>query len=379
MSAKEKNLFERELQKDPFAEEAADGLSSISPVDASADMSKLYRTLESRVKRSRRFIIYRIAASIAVLMIISSVFIVLNRNNAGTRLSETTGMPIAAEIQRNEPIVQHDEGSQQDKKAADAVKNITPEQPANAKAEENDDVVTESADVAKEEAHPAAGKIAEPDIVREYSARSMKIAAEPKTKIIGRVEGTVYSAEDDTPVPGASIVIKGKTTGAVTDSNGRFSLEVPDTKATLVASYIGMLPQEVSVSKDTFADIRLQPSTESLSEVVVVGYGVQKKSDEAIEEYVPPRPVTGQAAFNRYIEDNMVRPDSSSSGQRAVVVVGFHVLANGAIDSLKIIRSPGKAFSDEAIRLVKSGPRWQPAIRDGVRVEDDVRIRIVFK
>lgn len=381
MSGKEKNLFERELQKDPFAEEAIDGLSSMSAEDVSADLRKLQGVIEGRTKRSRRFTIYRIAASVAVLMIISSVFIIINRENAGTRLSETAGMREVAEIRRNEPIMQPEDEIKQGKSAEAKVRKqpqAKKEYEVNEESKKTE--VQEYADLAKEEQQPvAAEKAVNPDVnlVRDYSARSLSIAAAPGTRSSGKVEGTIYSAEDNMPVAGASVVVKGSSLGVITDTNGKFSLEVPDTKATLVASYIGMLPQEFNVSKDTSADVKLQPSTESLSEVVVVGYGTQKKADEAAGEYIPPRPVNGQAKFNRYIEENIRRPDSSS-GQRVVVVVSFKVLANGTIDSVKIVRSPDKAFSDEAIRLIESGPRWQPAKKDGAIIDDDVRVRIVF-
>ena len=59
--------------------------------------------------------------------------------------------------------------------------------------------------------------------------------------------------------------------------------------------------------------------------------------------------------------------------------LSFSVHTDGSIDSIKIIRSPGKIFSDEAIRLLRSGPSWQPAEENGQIIEDQVRLRIVFK
>jgi len=59
--------------------------------------------------------------------------------------------------------------------------------------------------------------------------------------------------------------------------------------------------------------------------------------------------------------------------------VNFKVDAEGKIDSIKIIRSPGKNFSDEAIRLIKEGPAWKPAEENGKRIDDGIKIKIVFK
>lgn len=77
---------------------------------------------------------------------------------------------------------------------------------------------------------------------------------------------------------GASIQVKGTTIGSITDIDGNYSLEVPD-DAVLVISYIGYIAQEVSVGIKNVVNIALKEDAEVLDEVVVVGYGVQKKSD----------------------------------------------------------------------------------------------------
>ncbi len=91
------------------------------------------------------------------------------------------------------------------------------------------------------------------------------------------VTGTVISAEDDQPVIGASVVVKGTTTGTVTDFEGRFSLNVPSSAKTLVFSYIGMASQEVAITSNM--RVLLKSDTQNLDEVVVTAYGgVMKKS-----------------------------------------------------------------------------------------------------
>ena len=91
-----------------------------------------------------------------------------------------------------------------------------------------------------------------------------------------QVTGTVISGEDDMPLPGVSVLIKGTTRGGVTDLDGKFSLSVQQGE-TLAFSFIGYLTQEVTVDNQSTIDIILQPDMQSLSEVVVVGYGEQKK------------------------------------------------------------------------------------------------------
>ena len=90
-----------------------------------------------------------------------------------------------------------------------------------------------------------------------------------------KVTGTVISAEDDGPIIGASIVVAGTTTGTVTDYNGAFTLDVPSNAKKLIVSYIGMKSVEVAVKP--IIKVTMESDSQNLDEVVVVGYGQQKK------------------------------------------------------------------------------------------------------
>ncbi len=91
------------------------------------------------------------------------------------------------------------------------------------------------------------------------------------------VRGRVTDEEGE-PLPGASVLEKGTTNGASTDLDGNFSVEVSE-EAILVISFIGYTPQEVSVNGRSQIDVQLNPDAGLLESVVVVGYGVQKRSD----------------------------------------------------------------------------------------------------
>jgi TonB-linked SusC/RagA family outer membrane protein len=90
-----------------------------------------------------------------------------------------------------------------------------------------------------------------------------------------RVTGKVISAEDNEPVIGASVLIKGTTTGSVTDQEGIFTLNAPASARTLVVSYVGMITQEVAVSPNV--TIVLQSNAQELGEVIVVAYGTTRR------------------------------------------------------------------------------------------------------
>ena len=86
----------------------------------------------------------------------------------------------------------------------------------------------------------------------------------------------VITDPDGEPLPGATVKMKGSTQGTVTDSNGNYSLSVPDANATLVFSYIGYATQEIQVGNQRVINVKLQEDTHQIEEVVVVGYGVQR-------------------------------------------------------------------------------------------------------
>jgi TonB-linked SusC/RagA family outer membrane protein len=91
------------------------------------------------------------------------------------------------------------------------------------------------------------------------------------------VTGTVLSSVDGTPLTGASITIKGKTGGTTTDASGKFSIKAAK-GAVLTISNVGYLDQDAVVTSEGVLNIALQPSVNSLEQVVVVGYGTQKKA-----------------------------------------------------------------------------------------------------
>ncbi len=93
------------------------------------------------------------------------------------------------------------------------------------------------------------------------------------------ITGTVTDNKQE-PLIGVNVVVKGNiSVGAITDLDGKYSLSVPEGKATLVFSYIGYVTQEVSVGSRNTVDVVLVDDAQALDEVVVVGYGVVKKRD----------------------------------------------------------------------------------------------------
>lgn len=92
------------------------------------------------------------------------------------------------------------------------------------------------------------------------------------------VTGKVISDEDRQSIPGVNIVIQGTTQGTVTDVDGNYRIRVPSTESVLVFSSIGFVTQEIRVGNRTLINVTMEPDVLALSEVVVVGYGEQRKA-----------------------------------------------------------------------------------------------------
>ena len=88
------------------------------------------------------------------------------------------------------------------------------------------------------------------------------------------VTGRVTSKEDATPLPGVNVIVKGTTSGTVTDSDGKFSVSIPAGGGSLVFSFIGLKTEEIPVGERAVVDVQLGLDITQLSDVVVTGTGV---------------------------------------------------------------------------------------------------------
>jgi len=91
-----------------------------------------------------------------------------------------------------------------------------------------------------------------------------------------KIAGTVTD-ESGNPMPGVNIQVEGTTTGVNSDINGKYSIDLPDRNSVLIFSFIGYTPQRISPEGKTVIDLTMVPDTKSLEEVLVIGYGTQKK------------------------------------------------------------------------------------------------------
>lgn len=95
----------------------------------------------------------------------------------------------------------------------------------------------------------------------------------------GRVVSGVVKDSENNPLPGVSILVKGTSTGTAADADGKYSLQIENTEAVLVYSFVGFISQEIKVGDRSSIDVTMVDDISTLSEVVVIGYGEVKKSD----------------------------------------------------------------------------------------------------
>ena len=112
-------------------------------------------------------------------------------------------------------------------------------------------------------------------VYAENGVNDITVQAVMQTKT---VKGTVLD-ENGEPLIGVSIVVKGTSTGTITDFDGKFSINLPAGSKELVVSYIGYKEQAIIVSGNAPLNIKMVPDTQALDEVVVIGYGTVKKRD----------------------------------------------------------------------------------------------------
>jgi TonB-linked SusC/RagA family outer membrane protein len=164
------------------------------------------------------------------------------------------------------------------------------------------------------------------------------------------ITGSVTSAEDNAPLPGASIYIKGTTRGTVTDLEGNYTILVQPGSDILVFTFIGHVDQEIPVGAQTEIIVVLEPERIGLDEIVVIGYGTVKKSD-----------LTGSVSSVR--GDDLIKIPASSPEQAL----------QGKVSGVRVTSNSGAPGSAPTVRIRGVGTFGNPDpifVVDGVILDD---------
>lgn len=169
-----------------------------------------------------------------------------------------------------------------------------------------------------------------------------------------KLKGNVVDEAGESMI-GVTILVKGTTVGTVTDMSGNFTLDVPNNNATLIISYLGYKTQYIAIGKNTDFKIKLQPDTQSIDEVVVIGYGTQRKVD-----------LTGSVT------------SVNKDAVKAVPVTTAAEAITGKLAGVQVIKGDGSPDAEIKIRIRGGGSITQDNsplyILDGFPVENGLSL-----
>lgn len=285
MSPREEDSFKRRLQNDPFSDEIADAYSGIRQKKDLKDPDLREKKVKERISPRQRMLYYRIAASVAAILVLTSVSVLFFKKRSEARIAD---MFVPA-------------------------KSIEAFQPS-----------------------PASDSDFNYETMQENTVQDEAETTSPQTF----VNEAIRIQETYNP-----------TTAEPQSETGLIS-ETVETEASLTDSEQTGLGSDLA--EDAAESAVLQPDA-------------------------PPQPAEGQENYSNYIKENIRRPAATESMENAVVVVSFKVLSSGVVENISIVNTPGNEFSEEASRLIREGPAWLPAIKNGEKADDNVMLRVVFK
>ncbi len=424
LSPAEMHALEKAALDDPFLADALAGAEQLNATDFAEDVSHLKEKILRQKKRTVLPFALRMAASIA--LIIASGFVVWmfldkqpdqqlaleqHQSQNVQPLADTVNT-IPAPTLREETLSDHPVKDQPQpiarQKSAVAKSDVVTENASNTLALRTDDTLRNEDELIDKpiEAAPAKSIAREniPQASKPEQGETKNLAKELETKkkesvtrgnlpgylqnaqdaapaiSLNVIEGRVTSAEDGSPLPGVSVVIKGSTIGTHTDANGFYHIETASPNATLQYAFIGMRTAEVKVDKTNEVNVKLEEDGMALSEVVVTGYGTRRANQSIPVTVEAPYPVNGNREFKKYLDANVRYPEEAVLKKtEGRVIVEFTVNYDSTLSDFTIIRGIGNGCDEELIRLIKEGPKWTPAKSNNFAVSDKVRVRFKFE
>jgi TonB family protein len=386
--------LERQAQDDPFLMDALEGYEKSGVKQQ--QLNELQNRLQQRVIEKQRNIIpwrmVAIAASVLIVLTLGGLWIHNNQpqkqqqiaqvDKTAIKPSPLTHAPVIAEnkkeiIEKSEPLAvlssPHKSLSRKSRSINSYADAIKPQ--ANA----NSDMLSAELDKADRPVTKPAEKDSTPldeALVMAYSAKrktvnkkatDSNIVASLAGKVPGvslkeisaknKIQGMVVDDRGQ-PLPGVVVKVKGTNTTVVTNSDGNFILNADSNKKeNLTISFVGFETKELIASNNKPLKVALSPNNNSLNEVVVTGYGTQKKSTVTSSVSTVSAKTSSQNEkknFENYIKDKAISPD----GKTGTVKLSFTIGGNGALSDFKIIKSLSDAADKTAIDLVKNGPAW---------------------
>jgi len=423
---KEAHRLEKESMKDPFLADAMDGYHQVEG-DHEEQIYKLRMKVNahSAKKRNTYAVTWSIAACLIIGIGISSYFLFLKQNVgedvfiakeqpaatatapvhkkdtslSAPKMEPDSGRPSAIKETVGKDIIAKTRQDCPSQSTPSGAPSATVPKATASKATADGTPIMEEMVAPAEELEEAAITTVTDTSFLDANRKKMK-AAQLTTQMNNMIKGKVTDDRGE-PLVGANVTYKGATYGAITDINGEFTLPQKEGNAILTTHYIGY--NSVSIPADTSKTmlIAMSENKTTLDEVVVTGYGAQKKvavtgaistvsikdlkkasgalqkSDtlkdadisqkaDSLQSPVVPEPVTGMKQYKKYLKKNLAYPaDDACAEVKGKVTLTFFVNKEGRPFDIKVKESLCKSLDKEAIRLIQEGPDWtygnQPA------------------
>ncbi len=429
---KEAQRIELEAMRDPLLGDAVEGYDRV-PGDHDAALERLRARIAERSaaesrpaaqipsgNRRRALRNWSIAAAVVLICLTTGALMILLKDpalqqptlaldtpaagdtlsNAESTLAAATGMP------KDETKKKVEEPARQ---MIQEVKKFTPPVISPEEVLEDADIVisdaafSDSAVMADEYVQPVAelkvsetpvqpakpaeeveAKVLDHSISGQLSGRLAGVAVKQAKSKPGRsaVSGRVVEAGTGEPVSGAVILVEGSKSGTVTGTDGSFLISGVESNAELSASLIGYQTATIPVNTDNVMLIAMKPDSHTMDDVVVVGYGTQRKETlvgsaskiAAAPASVPvlaPADTTTTPPFRRYLAGELAKL-ADGSGPEGSATLEFEVDELGRPIRITATAGSSPEARREAVRILRGGPGWEPS--EGKR-----RITIVFR
>jgi len=394
LSNRERHDLEREMMRDPFDEEAFEGLSRLKGEELDADFDALMSKLDNRVRKGNKFRIIpllRIAA--AILIIVGAGAILFNVlktpeprlitqevNKLEKAPAPETALPSIPETAEHkfETTEQRPEGISR----PDGKKEIrTPELTVQSVEEiAGNQVIAAPSEKSAEARAPELSEAAAAATSRSDSDLSQT------RYITGRVLGVNRQA-----LSGVTVMEEGTSQSTLTDANGNFNLRVRDTRSKVELSYAGYRSMELPTGEIAGKEITLDEEQISLNELIVLNYGTRKEPEthkyktartadsgltSGTEVYNRPVPPGGSMKnFEVWVEnriDTMLLKELLPGKYK--IRVKLTVYKDGTIAHISVPNDIPDVAAEEYRHAVSLSERWQPAMAGNLPVDAEVMI-----
>lgn len=378
---KEAHNIERAAGHDPFLRDAIDGFDAVEG-DHLSSIEFLEKQVEALSKpRTRRFQPLFWYSSAATILLLLALWVFYPTNEKTDYLADENNTSINSDIEvSTNDSVENSVNTQK-------IEKLTNDKPAKQIAQSKSRNIPHESDLAvakpvvaekKSDALPDEmdnGKLVIPEntvdaVAQRTDVFGMRTMSASKNAVgmaqiadDNKLRGRVID-ENGEPIIGATITFKDTYKSVLTDINGNFVIDVPkNNNRPLVLSYIGYETKEVAVNEPTI-EVKMQADQLALNEVVVVGYGSQKRSSRVgsvarVDNEVrktPSEPIFGEKEFLRFYE--VLRTKRICNTRKESLTARFYIDENGNATELQIEKASCDAMAEEFRRIVAQSPAW---------------------